>query len=72
MPMVHPCIRPGCGTLTMGEYCLDHERQEDLRVEHPGKDLAWTDAPAPVQEQSEHVRERTEESLPALSRGAES
>jgi hypothetical protein len=37
MPMVHPCIRPGCGTLTMGEYCLDHEQldheqQEDLRV----------------------------------------
>lgn len=32
MPMVHPCIGPGCETLTMGAYCLDHEQQEDLRV----------------------------------------
>ncbi len=32
MSMVHVCTRPGCETLTMGEYCLDHEQQEDLRV----------------------------------------
>jgi hypothetical protein len=25
MPIVHPCARPECGTLTMGELCLEHE-----------------------------------------------
>lgn len=25
MPVVHQCARPGCGTLTMGEFCLEHE-----------------------------------------------
>jgi hypothetical protein len=32
MPMVHPCARPGCRTLTMGERCLEHEQHADLRV----------------------------------------
>jgi hypothetical protein len=26
MPLVHPCREPGCGTLTMGDRCLEHER----------------------------------------------
>jgi hypothetical protein len=26
MPLVHPCAREGCSTLTMGELCLDHEQ----------------------------------------------
>jgi hypothetical protein len=25
MPLVHPCAQPGCGTLTMGDRCLEHE-----------------------------------------------
>ncbi len=25
MAMVHTCALPDCETLTMGEYCLDHE-----------------------------------------------
>ncbi|TMK73293.1 MAG: hypothetical protein E6G50_02055 [Actinobacteria bacterium] len=25
MPLVHACREPGCGTLTMGERCLEHE-----------------------------------------------
>ena len=25
MPLVHPCGRKGCGVLTMGEYCIEHE-----------------------------------------------
>lgn len=28
MPMIHTCAAPGCGTLTLGEYCIEHERQE--------------------------------------------
>jgi hypothetical protein len=27
VPMVHRCTWPDCTTLTMGEFCLDHERQ---------------------------------------------
>ena len=27
MPMVHPCARPGCEMLTMGDYCVDHEEE---------------------------------------------
>lgn len=30
MPMVQPCIQPGCSTLTMGELCLEHERQAGM------------------------------------------
>lgn len=28
MPLVHECGRPECSTLTMGRFCLAHERQE--------------------------------------------
>ena len=31
VPMVHPCASPGCEMLTMGDLCVDHERQ---RAEH--------------------------------------
>lgn len=24
MPVVHPCTRPGCATLTIGAFCLEH------------------------------------------------
>ena len=27
VPIVHPCTRSGCETLTMGEVCLEHEQQ---------------------------------------------
>jgi hypothetical protein len=30
MPIVHPCARPSCETLTMGTLCLEHEQQPDL------------------------------------------
>jgi hypothetical protein len=26
VPMVHPCARPGCEMLTMGDYCVEHEQ----------------------------------------------
>ena len=32
MPMVHPCARSDCETLTMGTLCLEHEQQPDLRL----------------------------------------
>jgi len=32
VPMVHPCTRPGCEMLTMGELCVEHERQRDSRA----------------------------------------
>lgn len=31
MPLVHACREPGCGTLTMGERCLEHERLAEAR-----------------------------------------
>jgi hypothetical protein len=30
VPMIHPCSRPECETLTMGEFCLEHEQQPDM------------------------------------------
>lgn len=27
MPIAHACSQRGCETLTMGELCLDHERE---------------------------------------------
>lgn len=27
VPIVHACALPDCATLTMGEFCLEHERQ---------------------------------------------
>jgi len=32
VPMVHPCACPGCEMLTMGELCVEHERQRDSRT----------------------------------------
>ncbi len=32
MPMVHPCACPDCEMLTMGELCVEHERQRDSRA----------------------------------------
>lgn len=32
MPMVHPCARSECETLTMGTLCLEHEQQRDVRL----------------------------------------
>jgi hypothetical protein len=32
VPMVHPCARPECETLTMGALCLEHEQQQDVRL----------------------------------------
>jgi hypothetical protein len=32
MPLVHPCLVPGCGTLTMGDRCLAHEQLAGERL----------------------------------------
>ena len=29
MPVVHECAEPDCPILTMGEYCVDHELDDD-------------------------------------------
>ena len=29
VPIVHPCARPDCETLTMGALCLEHEQQRE-------------------------------------------
>jgi len=39
VPMVHECARPGCDTLTMGELCLDHERESEATVRRRVKRL---------------------------------
>jgi hypothetical protein len=28
VPSVHPCTRSDCETLTMGEFCLEHEQRD--------------------------------------------
>jgi hypothetical protein len=33
--IVHPCSRPDCQTLTMGELCLEHELLRDGSQPHP-------------------------------------
>jgi hypothetical protein len=33
MSMVHECAHADCGVLTMGELCLDHEREQDQRLD---------------------------------------
>ena len=32
MPLVHPCARSECETLTMGTLCLEHEQQREMSV----------------------------------------
>jgi hypothetical protein len=32
MPIVHECASEDCKVLTMGEFCLDHERRDELAV----------------------------------------
>lgn len=32
VPMVHECVREGCATLTMGQLCLDHEREAEASL----------------------------------------
>ena len=29
MPIVHECASEDCKVLTMGEFCLDHERRDE-------------------------------------------
>jgi hypothetical protein len=46
MPLVHPCKTAGCDVLTMGDYCVDCERDQEvaflwpLRGETDPADLA--------------------------------
>jgi hypothetical protein len=44
MPIVHPCATDGCDTLTMGELCLDCERE----LEEPASPPDHSSADAPV------------------------
>jgi hypothetical protein len=37
VPIVHSCTWQGCGVLTMGEYCIEHEHQDQLRVVAPAR-----------------------------------
>ena len=37
MPLVHACATGGCGTLTMGEFCLDCEREQEDALSQPLK-----------------------------------
>jgi hypothetical protein len=39
MPIVHPCTRSGCETLTMGEFCLEHEQQSEVSLRVRGRRL---------------------------------
>jgi predicted metal-dependent TIM-barrel fold hydrolase len=46
MPIVHECASEDCKVLTMGEFCLDHERRDELAVAASVVTLARkTDAP---------------------------
>jgi hypothetical protein len=40
MPLVHECAHEGCHVLTMGPYCLDHERPADRCVNEALLDAA--------------------------------
>jgi hypothetical protein len=31
MPLVRACSAPGCSTLTMGEFCVEHEQLANTR-----------------------------------------
>jgi hypothetical protein len=53
MPMLHGCAFPGCSTLTLSTYCVEHELlvralKESERVSHaasaggPGEDARLT------------------------------
>jgi hypothetical protein len=35
MPLVHRCATDGCGTLTMGEFCLECERDQEPARSQP-------------------------------------
>ncbi len=39
MPSVHPCTRSDCETLTMGEFCLEHEHQDAAGLRLRGRVL---------------------------------
>jgi hypothetical protein len=32
MSLVHPCSKPGCSTLTIGDLCLEHEQLAQERL----------------------------------------
>ena len=32
VPIVNPCTQSDCETLTMGEFCLEHEQQREASV----------------------------------------
>lgn len=35
MPLVHACSAPGCSTITMGRYCIEHEARPAGSIEEP-------------------------------------
>ena len=37
--MIWECAAAGCSTLTMGELCLDHERELELELDLRSSDL---------------------------------
>jgi hypothetical protein len=62
MPMINPCIEPGCSTLCMGLFCIEHDArpQADFPRGRPWPPVArapqatvvsvpaFEDAPAPA------------------------
>jgi hypothetical protein len=50
MPLVHQCKTDGCEVLTMGDYCLDCERDQEVAFLRPLTRESGPDDVAPSRE----------------------
>jgi hypothetical protein len=56
MPMLHGCAFPGCSTLTLSAYCVEHEllaraaRESERTHAYPQAQLASEEPAAPAAE----------------------
>jgi hypothetical protein len=48
VPLVHHCAAEGCTILTMGEFCLEHERPNDEPLAVEDADDAAPDYTGPT------------------------
>lgn len=47
MPIISECSEPGCEILTIGDYCIEHERERD--ADDPiARELTADQPPVPV------------------------
>ncbi|HLX31684.1 MAG TPA: hypothetical protein VKR79_02825 [Gaiellaceae bacterium] len=62
MPMLHGCAFPGCATLTLSTYCVEHEllvralKESERQATHPFEldaDAPLTMAPTPVDDEAQ-------------------